>query len=605
MIRRALFAALAALAIGVGAAATATPRTIANPPPGAAVTAVRDLVNGLPQAVSGVHISPNTPASPKKHAVLTKSEAIRLARTSDRLNAWLDEHPIRRIDGRFDDKSGEWTISFVAKSGRNGPDRTEAEVLVTDTPAAVKEVRTGPQVAWMMARGYTGAFGRGINRPALWISLMALFLIPLVSWRRFFSLRTLDLAVLLSLSASLVWFNRGEIFTSVPLAYPPLIYLALRMVVIAYRRARPRAQPFMSSRSITAADNSPAGSGPQFGGWSPTWLLVTLLALALGIRYGLNAFDSNVIDVGYAGPIGADRISHGRTPYGTFPSDCGRCDTYGPLNYIAYVPFEWWFPWTGKWDDLPAAHGAAVAFDVIAILGLLVLGWLVSGPRLATAFGLAWAAFPFTSYSLETNSNDSLVAAMLIWGLVVARRPLGRGLMLGLAMSAKFAPAVLLVLWARHPFPRRAPKRGGMWFSLGLLLAAAMTGWVLALDGMDGIRAFWSRTIKYQFQRASPFSIWGQYPGLRPVQIALVSAIALAAVAVVIWPRQLDLVQFAAISAALMIGTQLTLTHWFYLYIPWFLPFVILALVPDWPARRRAVERLETPVPTAPERVPV
>ena len=45
-----------------------------------------------------------------------------------------------------------------------------------------------------------------------------------------------------------------------------------------------------------------------------------------------------------------------------------------------------------------------------------------------------------------------------------------------------------------------------------------------------------------------------------------------------------------ALSGALLIGVELTLTHWFYLYIPWFLPFALVAMVPDWPppvARRR------------------
>ena len=43
-----------------------------------------------------------------------------------------------------------------------------------------------------------------------------------------------------------------------------------------------------------------------------------------------------------------------------------------------------------------------------------------------------------------------------------------------------------------------------------------------------------------------------------------------------------------ALSGALLIGLELTLTHWFYLYIPWFLPFALVAMVPDWPAPARA-----------------
>ena len=66
---------------------------------------------------------------------------------------------------------------------------------------------------------------------------------------------------------------------------------------------------------------------------------------------------SNVIDVGYAGVIGADRIADGDALYGTFPKDNEHGDTYGPVNYVAYVPFEQVWPWSGRWDDLPAAHG--------------------------------------------------------------------------------------------------------------------------------------------------------------------------------------------------------------------------------------------------------
>jgi hypothetical protein len=116
---------------------------------------------------------------------------------------------------------------------------------------------------------------------------------------------------------------------------------------------------------------------------------------------------------------------------------------------------------------------------------------------------------------------------------------------------------------------------------------------VLLLDGADGIRAFWSRTIGYQLGRDSPFSIWGQYPELRPLQIALMGLVAVAALAVLRWPRRLDMPTVAALSGALLIGIELTLTHWFYLYIPWFLPFALIAMVPDWPAPAR-YERPET-----------
>ena len=70
-----------------------------------------------------------------------------------------------------------------------------------------------------------------------------------------------------------------------------------------------------------------------------TWLAVAVVFL-LGFRVALNVTRSNVIDVGYAGVIGADRIVDGRALYGAFPNDNQHGDTYGPVVYAAYVPFE-------------------------------------------------------------------------------------------------------------------------------------------------------------------------------------------------------------------------------------------------------------------------
>ena len=114
----------------------------------------------------------------------------------------------------------------------------------------------------------------------------------------------------------------------------------------------------------------------------PGHLAVIGLLFLLGFRIALNAADSNVVDIGYAGVIGADRIMDGDDIYGKgFNQDVGNGDTYGPVNYLAYVPFEQAIPWSGEWDGLPAAHGAAGAFDLAVLLGLLLLGFrLRPGP---------------------------------------------------------------------------------------------------------------------------------------------------------------------------------------------------------------------------------
>ena len=125
-----------------------------------------------------------------------------------------------------------------------------------------------------------------------------------------------------------------------PLVYPLLVYLLARMLGIAFSRARGREPPPLR---LTV----------------PVGALGIAAVFILGFRTGLNVIGSNVIDVGYASVIGADHFGGGEPVYGGFPLDNRRGDTYGPVLYYAYVPFEALLPWSGSWDDLPAAHAAA------------------------------------------------------------------------------------------------------------------------------------------------------------------------------------------------------------------------------------------------------
>src|SRR5690606_5169557 len=190
-----------------------------------------------------------------------------------------------------------------------------------------------------------------------------------------------------------------------PTTYPPLLYLLGRLLWIGYRRGAPA-----PARHLLG------------GARAPYWLAIATIFL-VGFRIGLNVLDSNAIDVGYSGVIGADKLTHGDALYGAAPRDRERGDPSGAVNYLVYVPFELLWPWSGGWDDLPAAHGAAVVFDLLCLLGLFLLGRRVRDTTLGVVLAYAWAAFPFTLFSLCTNSNDALVAAFLIWAPYGAAHP--------------------------------------------------------------------------------------------------------------------------------------------------------------------------------------
>jgi hypothetical protein len=466
-----------------------------------------------------------------------------------RLNGPL-VHSATKVDGR-------WEVGWFAG------DEEVALVVVDPLTGHVRESWTGYQVSWKMARGYSGAFGHKLNAPYVFLPLCALFLLGLVDWRRPWRLASLDLLALLGFGASHLFFNRAEIGVSVPLQYVPLLYLFARALWIGLRGRSPGIRPV----------------------WPAAWLLVAALFL-VGFRVGLNVADSGAIDVGYASVVGADRIAHGEPVYDNFPGDVSRGDTYGPVNYYSYVPFERIWPWSGGWDDLPAAHAAAVFFDLATFAMLIFLGRRIrpgpAGNKLAATLAFGWAAYPYTAYALLSNSNDTLVAMLLVATLLVLARPAARGAMAALATFTKFAPAVLVPMLATYK--TAGPQRRTT--ALFLLAFAAASVLAMAWPAIDpGLHTFYDRTIAYQSGRDSPFSIWGQAPSLEPLRVVILAAVALLALTLAFRPKEKQLFQVAALGAALLIGIQLTMQHWFYLYIVWFYPLLLIALSTMEPER--------------------
>jgi hypothetical protein len=563
-------------------------------------------------ASAGAAVSPSFPPT-KANAQLTKESATAFFLRHDKVADWLERYPRkgRVTDATYEGDSskctagargGCWTVHVWWSKNKEVDAGEIANGKIDDRTAAVTEAWTGPQVAWKMARGYEGAFGgKKINSLGVWLAFCIVFLLGLADFRRPLSLRNLDLVVLLSFSLSLWFFNRGDIFTSVPLVYPPLVYLLARCLWIGLR-----GRPVRAARPL----------------WRPAILLAAAVFL-VGFRVGLNLEDSNVIDVGYAGVIGAQRIASGVVPYGNFPEQgdlkaCGpadsageirdriqkngRCesanplgDTYGPVAYAAYLPGYWIRGWSGKWDDLPAVHLTSIIFDVLCLIGMGLIGLRFGGQWLGAALAFAWAAFPFTQYVSMSNTNDSIVPVFLIFGFWLASSPWLRGFFAALSGWTKFATLVVAPLWLTYPGPVRRP-RPALAFAGGFVLATVVAFSVLLLDAhpVQAAETFYERTLKTQITRESPFSIWDweQYhargiPDLHVVQWVLEGLLVLGAVAVAFVPRTKTPLQLAALTGALLIAFELVLTHWFYLYIPWFFPFVAFALL----ATKRGVGR--------------
>ncbi len=192
-----------------------------------------------------------------------------------------------------------------------------------------------------------------------------LFLLPFFDPRRLRRLAHLDALAVVAFLASYVLLAQGDLTPAVWLAYPPLLYLLARLLRLGFRGRRERRQ------ARTAAQHAHAGRRPR-----PD---------AGGAGSSLSLIGHQEIDVGYESVIGAFRILHHLPIYWHDPN---HGDTYGPITYLAYVPFDLIFPWTGSLSNLHAADAAAIFFDLATVGALCPPGpaRCARAPR-----GRAWA----------------------------------------------------------------------------------------------------------------------------------------------------------------------------------------------------------------------
>jgi hypothetical protein len=396
----------------------------------------------------------------------------------------------------------------------------------------------------------------------------ACFVLGLLDWRHPWRLEHLDLLALAGFFPVAMLLSDDLPQAGLWLAAACLGWLFTRMIGACLGRWRmPELRPSISSR----------------------WLILAIVILLL-VRIGSVA-GGNILDVGQASSLGAWRLLHGQHLYGAAAwQGAGkfriyRPDTYGPFAYYAYIPFALLFP---QAPSVVSTLLPAISFDVLTLIGLLVLGRRLGGRPVALAFIFAYLLYPFPDLSLMAETNDALIAALCVWTIVAAsERPAARGLLMAAAALTKFLPALLALQFL-------SVRRGRLRYALTLLaVLAGMLAWPLITSGP---KQFLDSTFGYQLiQRGGgvQFSIWTYMPYVaivaRPV---LAIALVLLALSPMARSAVQDARQHAALAAALLIGAQFLLGYWFYSYLTWCYPLLVIAVIhprPE-PARSGAVK---------------
>jgi hypothetical protein len=224
-----------------------------------------------------------------------------------------------------------------------------------------------------------------------------------------------------------------------------------------------------------------------------------------------------------------------------------------------------------------AAKTMAITSHMAVVLALIVIGyWHFENVKMGIGAALLYLMLPYTA-QMTGHVDHVLPAALLLWAVVLYRRPALAGILIGLAISVVYYPLFLLPLWLS--FYR---QRGLARFLAGVLGAAAVMVFSLVFVSSD-VFSFWLK-VQQMFALWLPrveglHGIWalGWDPWYR---LPVIVACAVLAVAIAWLPSHKNLGTLLSCSAAIMVFVQFW--HGFGdgggMYMAWYLPLLLMTV---------------------------
>ena len=440
--------------------------------------------------------------------------------------------------------------------------------------------------------------------PATWVYLSSFLMIGLFfKFNRFWSVRNLDLVLLILLAPGLVMVNEARQMASQP------------------------------GGEVAAADapaaDAPTAEAPQSesirpGGVSPDYLayigylwlfaisgvwLVRLLLDPTMVRRPLlepNATNGCLAFLGVAlfaflmanvvtSPLSAEDLSGAKGAQALLkgvdtsgnedqPEDYRQ---HGPGYYLIHllptIPTSPFIPTNVRQTDRAfeiVAKLMAIVSHLAVVAGLVTIGyWHFENIRMGLGAAMLYLMLPYTA-QMTGHVDHVLPAALLLWAVVLYRRPGLAGFFLGLAIAVFYYPLFLLPLWISFYW-----QRGLARFLSGGGVAIALMILSLVFVSKD-LASFW---LKFQpmFALWIPkteglVGIWGLREfGWDPwYRLPVIAACGALAGGLAIWPAHKNLGTLLSCSAAMMVAVQFW--HGFGvgggMYMAWFLPLLLMTV---------------------------
>ncbi|MDX1946876.1 MAG: hypothetical protein SFU86_15850 [Pirellulaceae bacterium] len=444
--------------------------------------------------------------------------------------------------------------------------------------------------------------------PTTWVYLSSLLTIGLFfKFNRFWSVRNLDLVLLILLAPGLLMVNEAlhAQRTAPPVAVEPSSTPAASAprsvggsMFVAWL------EPGTTAQAAPPAPNSPQSLAYIGYVWlfavSALWLVRLLLdptmvrrpllepnltnggLVFIGVSLFLflmaNVITSDLSPEDLKGAAGAQALLTRQNQ-----DQIEDYKQFGPGYYFLHVlPSVPTSPFLRPQTEKAEAYALVVKLMAIlshlaVVAGLVTIGyWHFDNIRMGIGAATLYLMLPYTA-QMTGHVDHVLPAALLLWAVVLYRRPGLAGAFLGLAISVFYYPLFLLPLWISFYWQR----------GLGRFLSgtgAAVAVMILSLVFVsEDVASFWNK-FQPMFALWVPktsglVGIWQQYWDAW-YRLPVIAGCGALAAGLAIWPAHKNLGTLLSCSAALMVAVQFW--HGFGdgggMYMAWYLPLLLMTV---------------------------
>lgn len=390
--------------------------------------------------------------------------------------------------------------------------------------------------------------GYSVNEPTWFYLSLLLILAVFFKFGRFWSVRNLDLVLLLSLAPGLLLVRASSVAPSLGYCFLFAVsgLLLIRLMLDGVLTRRPRLEQNLN----------PAG-------------MAFLCASAL--LFQTTKIMTEQPDLAAVRTVrGADDLLKRQDASASTADTPDPKSETGPAGRLLATPVV---PLAGG-AEIAAARAMAILSHLAVILGLIAVGrWHFSDTSLGLSMAALYLLLPCTAYDVS-KVNHLLPAALIVWAVATYRRPMISGVLLGLACGTVFFPIFLLPIWVAFYW-----KRGALKFGLALVLTGTVLLGSLMLTSADSL-SFKQQTLGsidwsvLKFQADEGVGFWGLYnPAYR---IPVFATFMIMLIALTIWPQRKNVEHLLSHSAAVVVATQFWYPHQGGIYVLWYLPLMLV-----------------------------